>query len=656
MSLDFGVAALARGRRVSPTMLALLGVAALAAFCLTGPNWLWHVPDWALLPVAAKLDRVLNWFAKEAMIGGLPVQQITRFASALMEAPIHWTTVVLAEGIEGGRGLNKTRVVPPLSWISISGLTMLIALRVGGLRLALGAGLGLAYLVVFGLWKEAMITLASVLVSVVIALAIGLALGIRSFRNPRFEGLIRGLMNVMQTVPTYAYLVPTLLLFGYGPSAALIATVAYALPPMVHNTVIALRSLPPQTVEAGIMSGCTRRQLMWQVMLPAALPRLALGLNQVVMMTLNMVIIASMIGAGGLGYNVLVALRKLDIGSGLEAGLGIVALAVIMDRIGQATADWAARGKRPWKARPLWHYMIGFLVLSTISAALVPPLQDWPEAWRISTALFWNGLITWITTTFFDQIEAFRALLLLNVMRPTEAFLIAIPWALVLGIVFATGLVLGGLRLGLQVLMLGLFIAVTGFWIPAMESLYLLIFSVIIALGLGMPLGFWIGLRPGLMGAANLVLDTAQTIPTFIYLLPAVMLFRIGDVSAVIAIASYAFAAAVRYAAEGIAKVPHELTEAASMSGCSAWQTFIWVQVPSARSTLILGVNQAIMMAFSMLVIAALVGTRDLGQQVLAALNRSLVGQGVVAGLAVAAMALIADLLLKAAAATRHKE
>jgi glycine betaine/proline transport system permease protein len=153
---------------------------------------------------------------------------------------------------------------------------------------------------------------------------------------------------------------------------------------------------------------------------------------------------------------------------------------------------------------------------------------------------------------------------------------------------------------------------------------------------------------PRAVEPARLFLDTLQTLPTLVYLLPAVMLFRNGDVSAVIAITSYALAPAIRYGMEGLRQVPADRMEAAAMVGCTRWQAFRAVELPAALPTLILGVNQTIMMALSMLVIAALVGTSELGQQVFTALSRGKTGEGIVAGLAVAALALTADALLVA--------
>ena len=631
----------------------VLGLAALFVVvpALLGPDWLRVPPDWLVWPVSDIVGDSLTWFAREAQIAGMAVQDMTRGMAAVVNAPIEGAVIALSEGLFSGRGLNRTQSVPPLSWMAIVGAAAIVAYRLGGRSLCLTATIGLGFLVVFGLWAQAMVTLASVLVSIVLTCALGLAIGIWSFRSARVEAVVRGIMNVMQTLPIFAYLIPTLLLFGYGPAAALIATVAYALPPMVHNTVLALKGVPDELVECGHVSGCTDRQLLWLVQLPASLAGIAVGLNQAIMMTLNMVIIASMIGAGGLGFEVLTALRKLDIGVGLEAGMGIVALAVILDRISQAWARRAAEGRRRHPGqRSLWLVVLGWLVVATMIAHVVEPAQTWPKDWAISTASFWNGLVSWMNRELYDALEAFRAFVLLNIMRPFRDALAMMPWSVGVGFVAIIAYGIGGARVALYCAALLMFIVVTGFWAPAMNSIYLMTIAVFLALLFGFPLGFWLASRPSLRNPANLMLDTLQTLPTLVYLLPAVMLFRIGDVSAIIAIFLYAIAPAIRYGMIGISQVPPARLEAAAITGCTRWQTLLFIRLPAAVPTLLLGINQTIMMAFSMLVIAALVGTKDLGQQVLIALNRSIVGQGIVAGLCVAALALVADALLKAAA------
>ena len=638
-----------RGLRVLIAFLVLL--IAAPAF----PSFLWDVPGKLIAPLSAWVGAGLNWFARDAAIGGVTVAEITRAIAARAETPIDWLTVLLADGLVSGAGFNKVQVAPPLSWLGVILACTLLAWRLSGRGLALlclGAGLYLAF---FGLWAQAMITLASVLLCVAAALLLGLAIGIRAYRSPRTEGAVRAIMNVMQTVPIFSYLLPTLLLFGYGPSAALFATVVYALPPMVHATVLALRSVPDETLELARMTGCSRFQTLWKVELPVAVPRLAIGLNQVVMMTLNMVIIASMIGAGGLGYDVLRALRRLDFGAGFEAGMGIVALAIVLDRLTQTAARNLSTGRRGlWRRRDTVTALL-ILAVPTVAGAVVPFLAQLPKSMTLTTAPFWNDLVSFINTHFYDPLEAVRTAMLLSVMNPLRDLLVAAPWGLIAALVTLASWALGGIRTALTVASLTLFIAVAGYWDAAMGSLYLTTLSVLIALALGMPFGIWVAGRRGLHGPIQLVLDTLQTLPTLVYLLPAVMLFRNGDFSALIAIVSYAIAPAVRYGIAGMQHVPEDRIEAAAMTGCTRAQTFRFVQVPAALPTLLLGVNQTVMMALSMLVIAALVGTRELGQEVYTSLARGESGPGIVAGLCVACIALVADTLLKACASQAAK-
>ncbi|WP_163272492.1 ABC transporter permease [Chelativorans alearense] len=621
------------------------------------PAVLTSVPNWAILPVSDWVGEGLNWLARDAGVGGVTFADVTRALAAAAEAPIDWLKIVLAEGWVTGAGFNKVQAAPPLSWLGVTLAVALVALRLSGRGLMLLTLVSGLYLALFGLWVLAMTTLASVLLCVVTALVLGLAIGIRAYRSPRTEAFVRAVMNVMQTVPIFSYLLPTLLLFGYGPSAALFATVVYALPPMVHATVLALRSVPQETLELARMTGCSRAQTLWKVELPVAVPRLAIGLNQVVMMTLNMVIIASMIGAGGLGYDVLRALRRLDFGAGFEAGMGIVALAVVLDRLTQAAAhNQSTQAVGLWRRRDTV-LALALLIIFTLFSFVIPSLGLWPKDLTLTTAPFWNGAVSFINREFYDPLDAIRTAMLLKVMNPFRDLLLATPWTLIGLLVCFAGYALGGKRAALTVMALLLFIALTGYWEPAMVSVYLTTLAVAIALAIGLPFGIWVSSRPRFHQPVQLVLDTLQTLPTLVYLLPAVMLFRNGDFSALIAVVSYAVAPAVRYGMAGMKHVPSERVEAAAMSGCTPWQTFRFVRLPSAMPTLLLGVNQTVMMALSMLVIAALVGTRELGQEVYTSLTRGEVGPGIVAGLCVACIALIADTLLKSAAAraARHE-
>ena len=192
------------------------------------------------------------------------------------------------------------------------------------------------------------------------------------------------------------------------------------------------------------------------------------------------------------------------------------------------------------------------------------------------------------------------------------------------------------------------FIAASGFWAKAMITIYLCGVSVLIAYAIGVPLGIWAGQNTRVNSVVGAIMDTLQTLPSFVYLIPVVMLFRVGDFSAMIAIVLYALAPAVRYAAHGIRSIDPQMIEAGLVSGCTPRQLLWRVKLPLAAPSLLLGLNQTIMLALSMLVITALVGTRDLGQEVYIALTKADTGHGIVAGLCVAFIAIIADRILTA--------
>jgi glycine betaine/proline transport system permease protein len=477
-----------------------------------------------------------------------------------------------------------------------------------------------------------------------------------------FERTITPILDLMQTVPVFAYLVPVLFLFGFGPVAAMIATIIYAMPPMVRVTMLALKSVPAEIVEFGRMAGCSRRQLLWKVMVPAAAPSLMVGVNQVIMLSLNMVIIASMIGAGGLGRDVLASLRRLQIGDGLEAGLAITLLAIALDRLSQAFAARSPESAhdteaRSWLARhPYSLAAIAVLAGTTVIGFLVSAVQSYPPAAEVTTGSFWNSLVKWINVNFFDQLEAVKTFLLLNILIPLKRFLLQLPWLAVIAMAALGGWQLGGRRLALLVACLTAFIAVTGQWEKAMITIYLCGISVVFAALIGCPLGIWAARNDRAHRVLQVVIDTLQTLPSFVYLMPVVMLFRVGDFSAMIAVVAYAISPSVRYTDHGIRRIPPEIIEAAKTSGCTRRQLLWKVQLPLALPEIMLGINQTIMFALSMLVITALVGTRDLGQEVYIALTKADTGRGLVAGLCVAFIAIVADRLIAAWAAGRKRQ
>ena len=617
-------------------------------------GWVVPLKDW--------ISVFMKWLINDFDLGLFTFKEFTRSIAWMLEWPQWLAKGLLAKGFKFPLGEDAFWLTPTLSWLGLVVVLALLAYRIKDRKLALLIGFCFLYLAVFGQWASAMITLSSILVAVPLGVAGGLALGIQGYRSPRFERAITPVLDLMQTVPVFAYLVPILFLFGFGPVAAMIATMIYAMPPMVRITMLALKTVPEEIKEFGRMAGCSRRQMTWKVLVPAARPTLMVGVNQVIMLSLNMVIIASMIGAGGLGHDVLASLRRLAIGEGLEAGIAITLLAIALDRLSQAFAASSpavrhGREGRGLVARhPYLIFALAVLLGTTLLGLVVPAFRAYPEAAEVTTGSFWNDLVSWININFFDQFEAVKTFLLLNLMIPFKRFLLQLPWTAVVAVVALAGFQLGGRRLGLLTALLVAFIAVTGNWEKAMITVYLCGISVVFASLIGCPVGVWAARNDRVHKVVQVAIDTIQTLPSFVYLMPVVMLFRVGDFSAMIAVVAYAISPAVRYTDHGIRRISPALIEAARTSGCTRRQILWKVQLPLALPEIMLGVNQTIMFALSMLVITALVGTRDLGQEVYIALTKADTGRGIVAGVCVAFIAITADRLINAWAKRRKQQ
>ena len=618
-----------------------VAVAAVGALAVWGAgSWTMEFPKAWVPPFEDWIGGFVDWLQDEASFGLFTFQDLTRAIAWVIAQPY----ALVHGALSGGLG-----PVPPLSWTGLTGALALLGLWAGGRGLAaLVAGL-MIFIALFGQWQSAMVTLASILIAVPIGVAGGLALGLASFRWPRLERMLAPVLDLMQTVPVFAYLVPVLILFGFSPVAAIIATVIYALPPMTRVTHLALTRVPAELRDLGRMVGCSPRQMTWRVMIPSARDGLMVGVNQVIMLSLNMVIIASMIGAGGLGFDVLQALRRLDFGAGLEAGFAIVALAVMLDRLSQAVAARLGEVDR-LPAGPYLRAALAWVLATALAGLALPALQTWPEAWRLSTGDFWSRVMEAINLNWFDTIEAVKNFFLLNLLVPFKRFLLSLPWLGVAGLVALAGWRLGGWRLAGLTGGLTILVAATGLWEEAMITVYLCGISVVLAMLIGVPVGIVAAERDRLWRGVRIVIDTLQTLPSFVYLMPAVMLFRVGDFTAMIAVVAYAVVPAIRYTALGLQGVDPQLVEAGRAMGATRGQILWRIKLKLALPEIMLGLNQTVMFALSMLVITALVGTRDLGQEVYIALTKANAGQGLVAGLAIAFIAIIADRLIQAGA------
>ncbi len=627
--------------------VALAAVVVLALF-RDSLFWAVNYPADHVVPIADWVSAIMNWLK-------VNLSWLTRSITTILGVPLNFALDLLAKSFKIGHGADAI-VLPRLSWIGVVIAAFLAGHAAGGRNLGLLVGGCFLYIALFGQWTSAMLTLALIAIAVPFCIVTGLFLGIWAWRRPWAEKLfVAPALDLMQTIPTFAYLIPMLLLFGNSPVSAMIATAIFATPPMVRATMLGLSRVPVEIGEFSEMAGCTARQKLWRVLLPSARPTLMVGVNQVIMLALNMVIIASMIGAGGLGYDVLLALRALKVGEAMEAGLAIVALAIALDRLSQALARRQARGHVHVEAgagllRRYPHLALALVVLAvtTLAGLFIPAFADVPKAITFTTAPAWKAAVTWITINFFDAIEVFRVTLILYVLNPVRAFCEGFPW---LGAVFLLGLAgyqLAGARLAILIAALTAFCAVTGLWEKTMATVYLCGISAFVACLIGIPLGLMASRSDRFEKIITPIIDTLQVLPSFCFIIPVVMLFRVGDVTAMIATVAFAVVPAIRYTNHGIRQVPPGLIEAAVVSGCTRRQTFWKVQLPLALPEIMLGINQTILMALAMIIICAMIGTRDLGQEVFIALSKADSGRGIVAGLAIAFIGIIADRLFNA--------
>ncbi|MBT0781310.1 MULTISPECIES: ABC transporter permease [Paracoccus] len=262
-----------------------------------------------------------------------------------LNANLHGLFDVIGRVVEAVLGAFQSLLLYPPAIVVILLVTITVALLTG-LRVALLAFLCLGFCWLMNLWPQSMQTIALVFTAVVAAVAIAVPLGIMASRRPRLEAALRPILDIMQTVPPWVYLIPAVILFSLGQVPALLATVVYGIPPMLRLTTLAFRQVPKDLLELGQAIGAPPRIILTRIEFPAALPTLVVGLNQCILLSLAMVVLAGLVGAGGLGAEVTRGLTRMEMGLGLRAGLAIVAIALLFDRVSRSALQRPAGGSR----------------------------------------------------------------------------------------------------------------------------------------------------------------------------------------------------------------------------------------------------------------------------------------------------------------------
>ncbi|MEV7088913.1 ABC transporter permease subunit [Streptomyces sp. NPDC093085] len=553
-----------------------------------------------------------------------------------------------------------------MGWAGVTAAAGLIAWRVAGVRLACTTAAAIALCGVLGMWVPTMQTLALMVVAVAASVVAGAVLGLAAGLSDRLHRALRPVLDTMQVLPAFAYLLPVVLVFGIGVPAAVLATVVYAAPPMARLTALGLRHADPGVMEAVTSLGATPRQRLLTARLPLARGQLLLGLNQTIMMALSMAVIASVIGAGGLGDRVYQALASVDVGAALAAGLPIVLLAVVLDRTtaaaGSNSGSNAGSGsgsgrRRPELAARLRTAGAGWagwaaVAVGTAVVALAGRLAgrlDWPPGGTVRIAAPVNRAVDWMTAHLYSGVPLIGGTadwaghFTTWILDPLRGGLQALPWWTLLLIVAALALLIGTWQTALTAVLALSAIGVLGVWQPSLDTLSQVLAAVAVTLVVGFATGIAAARSTRFEKVLRPVLDIFQTLPQFVYLIPVVALFGVGRAPAAAAAVVYALPAVVRITTQGLRQVDPAALESARSLGATSAQQLRQVQLPLAGPALRLALNQGVVLVLAVVIIGGLVGGGALGYDVVFGLAQGDLATGLVAGAAIVCLGLMLD-------------
>ena len=559
------------------------------------------------------------------------------------------------------------------------------------------------------MWNESLQTVALMGLSVVLCVFFGVILGVLCSQSDRFEAFMKPILDTMQVMPAFVYLFPALFFFGIGGAPAILATMIYAMPPVIRLTNIGIRQVPTQTVESATSFGSNKLQLLFKIKIPLSLPSIMMGINQVIMMALALVVLACFIGAEGIGGQVWLAIRNLDVGWAMEGGLCILFMAIMFDRFSMALSKepevipndvqkfyllpqtWERFVIARIIEKPLEyaHYIINlicikitnsvsylfqllislfskstakdigefisnryyvipsfiiFFIISFIDSNLFS-FGSFPEDWKLSIRQPIEDGVKALTVHpgFIAFAKGLRGFVYLNLLRPLDIFLTHIPWWYTMAIFVAIGYFTVGIRFAIITALLLMFIGACGIWSQSMITLSSVLVSVILCFVIGVPLGVIASYNKRYRDIQNVVLDAMQTLPYFCYLIPVLMFFGGGIVSAVLATVIYSIPPIIRLTALGLTQVSGTYSEVSRSFGGTLIQTLRKVKFPLAVPSLVMGFNQTVIMAFAMQIVTPLIGGKGLGLEVFNGLARSDTGRGLAAGIGIVLLAIIID-------------
>jgi glycine betaine/proline transport system permease protein len=602
-------------------------------------------------------DSLTEW--QNELLASRDTNPLMQFTNAIAEAlrnAVDWLQRMVVRP-------NLPRPVPEVGWLGVTALATYVGLATAGWRIALlvlGSFLSFGY---FGFWEDSLDLLIITGIAVAITVVIGMPIAVLIGTSPRANQVITLFLDLMQTMPTFVYLLPIVLFFGIGPSAAVVCTLVYALPPIIRIAGFGIREVSATTIEATDSAGQTSWQRLAKVQLPMARKTIIVGLNQTILAALSMATLAAFVNGPGLGKPVLAALRVNNVGDAFVPGALIVVMAVMIDRATTAASERTEKVARGGGGNPRQRRIVLAVggvatVVAIYLSRTYKGLAEFPEYTagdKLAEAV--NDGTRWFTDTFGGVTGGIKDVITYGLLNPMQSVLAESPWYVAFAAISALALVLGGLRALVSTVICLAGIWYFDLWHDAMVTLNMTLVGTVLVMILALVFGVWmardrrvdIGIRP--------LLDAGQTIPPFVFLIPVLALFGTTRFSAIVAGIVYAAPAAIKLVADGVKAVSPTTIEAGRSTGQTAWQEITKVQLPMAKGSLVLAANQGLLYVLAMTVIGGLVGAGALGYDVVYGFARSEAwGKGLAAGITIVLLGVMLDRITRAAADRRRDD
>lgn len=579
------------------------------------------------------------------------IMQVTQRVGDWMNGLIGWLQGWLSTA-------TATRPVPQIGWLGVVAVAGWAALTSAGWKVGLFVVACFMSFGILGFWAASIDTLIITLTAVVMSVIVGLPLGVWMGTSKTVNAIVTPVLDVLQTMPAFAYLLPFVVFFQIGSASAVLVTFLYAVPPIIRITGFGIRGVSATAIEATDSLGQSPLQRLTKVQIPMARRTIIVGLNQTTMAALSMATIAALIAGPGLGSPVVQALAALQVGQAFVPGLAIVIMAIMLDRTTTAISvrpqRLARAGGGNKKARWTLSAVTGVLALVAVYLSHIylqlatfprqinigPKLQGWLQ----SAANWVSSALSGFTTAFKNEFSAY-------VLNPVQDLVANSPWWLIAAVIGAIALLLGGrwALVAAAICLAGIYLL--GLWQDSMVTMTSVIGATILVMILAAVFGVWMGRSPVADGVLRPVLDAGQTLPPFVYLVPVLALFGPTRFTAIIAAVAYAAPVSIKLVADGIRGVSPTTVEAATAAGSTTWQLIRKVQLPMARSSFVLATNQGLLYVLSMVVIGGLVGGGALGYDVVAGFAQaSLNGKGLAAGMTIVLLGVMLDRITRYAA------